>query len=398
MKHSHAALLLMIAYLGFISLGLPDTLIGVAWPSLRQSFQLPQSAIALIFFGAGASYFLSSFFAGRLVQRLGIGMLLAGSSGLVVLSMLGYGSAPLWGLFAACSLLHGLGSGAIDAGLNYYVARHFSARHMSWLHACWGLGATLGPLIMTTSIALQGSWRTGYLVIASLLSLLALLFALTRRRWDAPDPSDENAAEGTVSTEPTPVRMSEALRHRAVQLQIALFFCYTGLESTVGQWSFSLLTESRQVPTALAGSWVTLFWASLCTGRIVFGAVSERLGLDRLLRLSTLTTVLGTALLKLQGPAWLTALALMITGLGLASIYPCLMTRTPERLGDSLAAHAIGFQVSAATLGAAGLPSLAGLLADHTGIEPVALFALGLALGVWLLHESLLRLPQSQRV
>lgn len=391
MKASQPLFLLLIAYLGFISLGLPDTLIGVAWPSVRSFFTVPQSAIALIFFGAGVSYFVSSFFAGRFVQKMGIGLLLAGSSLLVALSMLGYSSAPLWGLFAACSLLHGLGSGAIDSGLNFYASRHFSARHMSWLHACWGLGATLGPLIMTGAMSFA-SWRAGYLLIAGTLGLMALLFASTRRSWDTPGSVSPTAEDiQTKDTPEAPVSTFAALRHPIVRLQVLLFFLYTGIETTVGQWSFSLLTTSRGIPEARAGLLVTLFWASLAIGRIVFGAFADQIGLDRLLRLSSLTALAGIMLLAVPGPGWLSAFALMLTGAALASIYPTLMSRTPQRLGSSLAAHAIGFQVSAATLGASGLPSLAGLVSEQLGPESLAWSACLLA-GLWLLlHESLLK-------
>lgn len=384
---SSRRLLLVIAYVGFISLGLPDTLVGVAWPSVRTAFGLPQSAIALIFIGAGCGYILSSAFVGKLLGAMGVGSLLAASSALVALSIFGYGLAPLWALFAACSLLHGLGSGAIDAGLNHYVAHHFSARHMNWLHACWSLGATLGPLIMTAAIAWNGAWRAGYLAVAAILVCLALLFAATRRQWDAP---------GQAETKPTHVAgvgMVETLRHPLVRLQVALFFVYTGLEATVGQWSFTLLTESRGVPAESAGTWVTLYWGSIGVGRVLLGAVADRIGIDRLLRFSTLAAASGTALVAWSRAESLSAVALVLTGLGLASIYPSMMTRTPQRLGSALSAHAIGFQVSAATLGAAALPSLAGVVAQRIGLEAVAVAAVALALAVFALHEALLLAP-----
>jgi MFS family permease len=219
--HDPARLLLIIAYIGFISLGLPDTLIGVAWPSVRDTFRLRQSAIALIFFGAGCSYFLSSFFTGRLLNLLGIGVLLAASSTLVSFSAFGYAFAPLWALFTAYSLLQGLGSGAIDAGLNHYVAHHFSARHMTWLHACYSVGAMLGPLIMTSAIAGNGSWRAGYLIVAAVLLCLALLFGATRHKWD-----ELERAVATEQTESASVGIAETLRHPAVWLQVALFFVW----------------------------------------------------------------------------------------------------------------------------------------------------------------------------
>ncbi|RYD64885.1 MAG: MFS transporter, partial [Verrucomicrobiaceae bacterium] len=377
-------LLLIIAYLGFISLGLPDTLIGVAWPSVRETFHLQQSSIALIFFGAGFSYFLSSFFTGRLLSVMGVGVLLAASSTLVALSGFGYAMAPVWALFAACSLLHGLGSGAIDSGLNHYVAHHFSARHMNWLHACYSLGATFGPLIMTGMLAWNGSWRAGYFTVASILLSLSLLFAFTRRKWDAGEETAETA-EQTKSAS-----MSDALRHPTVWLQVVLFFVYTGLEVTVGQWSFTLLTESRSIEKETAGLWVTIYWASIGVGRVFFGFVVDRLGIDRLIRLSLFTTVVGTILFALNLSPVLSAVSLALAGLGLAAIYPCMMTRTPQRLGKALAAHAIGFQVSGAMLGAAALPSLTGFLAQRFGLETIAAAAVGMAVVLYLLHESLL--------
>lgn len=387
---SSTALLLTIAYLGFISLGLPDTLIGVAWPSVRDGFGRQQADMAWIFFGTGASYFLSGLFAGRLLNRAGVGVLLAGSSVLVVASGFGYAAAPLWGLFACSSLLHGLGSGAIDTGLNHYVAYHFSARHMNWLHACYSVGATLGPLIMTSMLAGLGSWRAGYVAVASLLLLLTVLFALTRRLWDAPAEPDADA-NSTHTPAESPMGMRQALQNTAVWLQIALFFVYTGLEVTVGQWSFTLLTESRGVDKETAGLWVTVYWASLTAGRVLFGFVVERMGIDLFLRFSMLGVVAGLALFAFNGAALLAVGALALTGLGLASIYPCLMTRTPQRLGKARAAHAIGFQVSAAMIGAALFPSICGWLAQRSGLEVVAAVALGMGATLLVLHEVLLR-------
>ncbi|MDI1313860.1 MFS transporter [Prosthecobacter sp.] len=385
---SSTRLLLIIAYLGFISLGLPDTVVGVAWPSVRDGFGRQQGDLAWIFFGTGASYFLAGLFTGRLLNKLGIGLLLAGSSLLVAVSGFGYGTASFWILFASCSLLHGLGSGAIDTGLNHYVAQHFSARHMNWLHACYSIGATLGPLIMTTMLVSLNSWRAGYLTVATLLLLLTLLFTFTRRLWDAPaEAGVELEATETTAT----LSMLETLRSGALWMQITIFFIYTGLEVTMGQWSFTLLTESRSVSKETAGLWVTLYWASITAGRILFGFVVDRLGIDRLLRFSMLGVVTGLALFALNGSAALSALALSLTGLGLASIYPCLMTRTPQRLGKARAAHAIGYQVSAAMTGAALFPSVCGWLVQHSGLEVVASVALAMGIALLILHEMLLR-------
>lgn len=400
-------LLIVIAYLGFISIGLPDTLIGVAWPSVRETFGIRHSAIALIFFGASTSYVLSGIFAGRAVDRMGVGLLLAVSSGFVAVSMFGYAVAPVWGLFAVCSLVHGLGSGAIDAGLNYYVAHNFSVRHMNWLHACWSLGATIGPIIMTAAVA-RDQWRMGYGTVSAILLALAILFLLTRHLWARGDRSKEIEPEGIRPVlEPAPAAVEtiaeardapppragvrEAIRHPVVRLHVAIFFFYAGLEATVGQWAFTLLTESRGVGAEAAGAWVTIYWGSIGVGRILFGTIAARMGVDRLLRLSTIAAAGGTILYAMGISGEVSAFALLLCGFGLASVFPNMMTRTPERLGSGLAAYAIGFQVSAATAGAATLPSLAGIMAETWGLEMLAYSAVGMAIIVFVLHERVLR-------
>ena len=384
-------LVLVICYIGFISLGLPDTLIGVAWPSVRETFQLRQSDIAWIFAGSGCSYFISSFFAGRLLKLTNVGMLLAASSGLVALSGFDYALARAWPFFAAGSLLHGLGSGAIDSGLNHYVASHFSARQMNWLHACYSVGAMLGPLLMTAMIASAGSWRWGYMIVAITLLLLAALFLSTQSHWadNANAGSGDQAAPQLPSEEPA-VTAGSALRQPLVWLLIFLFFVYTGLEVAIGQWSYTVLTETRGIEPKTAGFSVTIYWASILFGRIVFGFIVDRIGIDRILRLSTVTALAGTALFAWNPAPAAIPVSLALAGIGLAVIYPCLMTRTPQRLGKQTAAHAIGFQVAAAMLGAAALPSGTGFIPQYAGLPAVAIAILAAALVLFFLHEALL--------
>jgi fucose permease len=285
-----------------------------------------------------------------------------------------------------CAVFHGFGSGAIDAGLNHYVAHHFSARHMNWLHACFSIGAALGPFTMTMVLTSGTSWRAGYFIVAAVLATLAVLFACTAKRWN--DASEDMAG---TSTPRQTVTLAQALRNGTVWRHIALFFIYTGLEALVGQWAFTLLTESRGISTATAGSWVVFYWASIAVGRVLFGFVVERLGVDRLLRLGMLMALCGTALFAWNVSNIVSSSALILTGLGLAPIFPCMMTRTPVRLGAGIAAHAIGFQVSAAMLGAAALPATCGLLAVNIGLEAIPVVALVAAALVFAIHEILLR-------
>ena len=382
-------LVLLICYIGFISLGLPDTLIGVAWPSIRETFQLRQSDVAWIFVGSGCSYFVSSFFAGRLLKLTNVGVLLAASSALVALSGFDYALARAWPFFAAGSLLHGLGSGAIDSGLNHYVASHFTARHMNWLHACYSLGAMLGPLLMTAMITSAGSWRWGYMIVAITLLLLSALFLATQSHWtDGSKPSiPEQPAAGSEQLAGTAVK---ALRQPLVWFHIVLFFVYTGLEVTIGQWSYTVLTESRAIEPKMAGFWVTIYWASILVGRIVFGFIVDRIGIDRLIRLSTVTALAGTALFGWNPVPVAAPISLALAGIGLAVIYPSLMTRTPQRLGKQTAAHAIGFQVAAAMLGAAALPSATGFVAQYVGLATVPITILAMALVLLSVHETVL--------
>jgi fucose permease len=374
-------LLLILAYLAFISLGLPDTVTGIAWPGMREAFNLPQSGLGLISIALGSGYVLSSFLGGTLTHKLGVGWLLSLSSLLVTLAMFGQALTPWWLLFLAFSVVLGLGSGAIDAGINTYAASHFSARHVNWLHACYSLGATIGPLIMTAAFVGLGSWRLGYAVVGSLILALTIAFLFTHRRWDAP-------ASTQAKTAPSP--LNAALRQPLVWLQIAIFFIYTGLELMVGNWCFTVLTESRSVAAESAGLIASGYFGSIGVGRVLFGAITDRIGVDRLLRGVTLTAMLGAALFVGGSPLPVSLAGLFLLGLSLAPIFPCLMARTPDRLGAALAAHAVGFQVSAATVGSASMSALAGMLAVRLGLESIPQLALGLAVALWLLHELLL--------
>jgi fucose permease len=379
-------LLLGLAYLGFVSLGLPDAVLGVAWPSVREVFGLPQSGLGLILTAMAVGFFVSSTLAGRLLQKLGVGNLLTLSTGLVTLALLSYVLAPSWPLFLIGAVLLGLGSGAIDAGLNAYAAGHFTARHMNWLHAAYGLGAAVGPFIMTGILAAGLSWRGGYLSIAIIMLLMSALFIATRSSWLGDVRLGSFQGGDTAGS---------TLRRPLVWLQVVIFFVYTGVELTVGQWTFALLTEARGLSTASAGLWAGLFWASLFAGRVALGFVADQVGPDRLVRLGTLGAVVGSLSLALA-PIPVALAGLLLLGFSLAPIYPMLMSRTPARLGAEQALHAVGFQVSAAMLGGLVFPSLGGLLADSFDLEATAMLIVAAASTLWLLHEVLLRVSRKR--
>jgi fucose permease len=383
--------LLLLAYLAFLSLGLPDATLGIAWPSLRQGFHLPPSAIGLVLGMAVSGYFLSGLLAGSWMRQTGVGGLLAGSSGLVALGLTGYALAPAWGLFFPVAFLVGLGSGAIDAALNAYAARHFSVRHVNWLHACWGVGASTGPAIMTAAIAFGPGYRAGYGVIAAALAGMALAFVATRRAWDQDTGSSRPAARQlTASAAPPAGSVREALASGRVWLLMASFFFYSGLESSVGQWCFTWLTEARGLPVAGAGSWTSAYWGSLTLGRVLLGSIAERFGPDRLLRLASLGAVAGVTMFALS-PGVLGRFGLLLLGMSLAPMYPTLMARTPARVGPALSGHTVGFLVSSATLGSALLPALVGVLVGRVGLTAIGAMALALGAAFLCVHELILR-------
>ena len=389
MSRRSSTLLLILAYVAFVSLGLPDTVLGVAWPSLRREFELSQSSMGAVLATGVCGYFLSGLLAGAMIRKVGVGGLLALSSAAVALALAGYALAPSWTAFFPVGFVMGLGSGAIDSGLNGYAARHFSVRHVNWLHACWGVGASTGPLIMTAAIATGHGYRGGYGALSFVLGAMAVAFLFTARAWQtephgATNPNGESRQEAGFAT---------AIGSARVWLHLFTFFVYTGLESSVGQWCFSLMREERGLGVEAAGAWTSAYWTSLTLGRILLGFVVDRFGADRLLRGATFGVALG-AVAFAASPGALGRCGLLLLGLSLAPMYPTLMARTPARVGERIAHHAVGFQVSAATLGSSFLPSLLGLLVAEAGYGAVGAFAVGLSLALFAAHEALLRLKR----
>jgi len=355
-------LLIGLSYAAFVSLGLPDGLTGVGWPSIRQTFGLPIDALGAMLVVFTAGYLTSSAMSGRLLDRLGVGMLLVLSCASTAAALLVYGLAPTWWLMVGFAVLSGLGAGAIDAGLNTYAANHFDARTVNWLHACFGVGSTAGPIIMTSVLSAGVTWRLGYIIVGCGQLCLAACFAWTRGSWLA----------GPVEERPPPVRSAPAratLRLPAAWIGIALFFVYTGIEVSAGQWMYSLLTEARGVSTAVAGTFVSIYWASLTAGRVLFGIIAPRVALERALLLCMIAIALGAALVWVNLSAWASFAGFALMGLCLAPVFPSLISTTPKRLSAEHVGNAVGFQVAAAALGGGAMPGLIGVIAERLGLE-----------------------------
>ena len=361
--------LLALAYLAFIGLGLPDPLPGALWPQVGPAYGMPNAALGLVLASLSCGYILAGLTAARLIAAFGIGGVVAGSIAATALTAAGQALAPPWPVFVGLAVLAGMGGGAVDAALNVYAAQRLAPRHLNWLHACWGIGATLGPAAAAAILATGAGWQAAYAAVAAALAALGAAFLVTRRRWDGTAPP----AGGRIG-------MIPALRHPVVRLQMAVFFIYTGLEAGGGQWAATILAARGATPAEAALA-ATLFWAGLAGGRIGLGFVVDRIGADRLLRLGmpvAAVAALGFAL------GLLDAAFLVLFAVALAPVYPTVMARTPARLGP-LAVQAIGLQVAAAMAGVAVLPGLMGLAADWAGAQAVPWMLLLLAGLLWLL-------------
>ncbi len=373
--------LLILAYAAFISLGLPDGLVGVGWPSIRQSFELPVDALGALLLTVTTGYLTGSFISGRLMTLIGVGNLLALSGATTATALIGYTLAPGWWVMVALGVLAGLGGGAIDAGINTYAATYFSERVVNWLHASFGIGATLGPAIMTAVLASGTNWRAGFWIVGSVQIVLATCFFLTRNRWQRPTTStDDGTPHATfLSTLGRPITW----------LNILFFLVYTGLEFSVGQWTYSVLTDGRGIAPTTAGAWVSLYWASLTLGRIGFGVIVGSAPLKVLLRWGMLLLVLGAVLLGFELGPIANAAGVVLMGLAFAPIFPSMIATTPARMGADHAANAVGMQIAGAGLGGALIPGLFGILAGSFGFGVYGAFLLAFVAVLIVLFEAI---------
>ncbi len=373
--------LVVIAYASFVILGLFDGLLGVAWPSMRAAFGQPVDALGLLLAMAMTGHITASFINGKLITGIGLARLLVYSAGLLSLGALLQLAAFAWLLILSGGLLVGMGMGLLDAGMNTYAASHFRPRLLNWLHASFGLGTSLGALLMTGYLSIGGDWRWGIATLVLGYVLLFVAFLTTRKAW-------QYRPENVSHTHYAPSR--QTLRLPLVWLSIALFFLYTGLEAGIGFWTFTMLTEGRGMGEGTAGLLTTLYWSSFLVGRIVFGFIES--GLTRLIRFCLIAAGLGVLLLTLSEAIFLTLVGLVIIGFSIAPIFPGWVALTPGRVGHRHAPNAIGYQIGAAGLAGAALPGLAGVLGDAYGLQIMPWFFLTIVILIILLHEWLVRI------
>jgi fucose permease len=297
-------------------------------------------------------------------------------------ALIGYTLVPEWWMMVMLGVFAGLGAGAIDAGLNTYVAAHFSPGLMQWLHASYGIGVTLGPIIMTISLTRFDSWRVGYIIVGVFQLALAVCFTLTLPMWNQNDQTTE--AEQPKRLTDYKTTLSETLRQGRVWLSALLFFLYTGAEVSLGAWTYTLLTESRGAQPGTAGLVVGSYWAMFTIGRIFAGLYAKRIGVNALVQISLVFAWLGAIILGWNPSGEFNLIAVAVIGLAIAPIFPALVSGTSHRVGARFAANTIGMQMAAAGLGASVVPALVGILARQISLEiiPICLITLFSALFV----------------
>lgn len=383
------SLLLALIYLAFISLGLPDSLLGSAWPVMQGELQVPLSFAGVITMIIAGGTIVSSLFAARVIRRLGTGPVTALSVALTAVALLGFSLSHSPAALCLWAIPYGLGAGAVDSALNNYAAIHFSSRHMSWLHAFWGVGVTISPNIMSFCLARNLGWAMGYRSVAVLQIILTAVLFLSLPLWKGAKPSADTAVSKTLT-------ISQALRIPGVPFVLLAFFGFCALECTAGLWASSYLVEFRQVGVETAARFAALFYLGETAGRFLNGLVADRFGDVKMIRVGVLTMLVGVVLVGLPLNSDLPALiGLVIVGLGAAPVYPCIIHSTPIRFGPEHSQSLVGIQMACAYVGSTFMPPLFGLLAQQVSI---GLYPLYLGLFTLLMLVMTERLNKTVRI
>jgi fucose permease len=383
---SDSSRLLMMAFAAFIVISLSPSALGVAWLHIQETFSVSLEGLGILLLAVTLGRLVVSLVSGRLIAQFGTGKLLLAGSLTLILGLGVMVISPTWGVMLIGSFVRGSGNAMIDAGLNTFVAEHYKASRMNWLHACSGIGLTIGPLMMTFVIGSLGqTWRFGYAVMIIPLFVITAGFLLTLRQWDVPLTHSEYQVKQANAAS-----ARETLQLPVVWLGMLAFFFYTGTEAGAGQLTTNLFTESRHISMDVVGYWVTFYWASFTLGRFLFGWLVDRIDGRLMLRLCLLGASIGAALICSNMGSSASFIGLGLMGFMLAPVFPTLMAQTPDRIGLRHAANAIGFQGAAAGMGVSLLLALAGGLAEHFGVEIIDLYLLVAALTTFALHEIIL--------
>jgi len=373
-------LLLIIIYLSFISLGLPDSLLGAAWPSMFGSLNVPLSYAGIISMIIASGTVVSSIFSAKIIKRLGTGIVTALSVLMTAVSLIGFSLSNTIFLLCLCAIPLGLGAGSVDAALNNYVALHYKARHMSWLHCFWGVGASIGPVIMALFLVNENSWNLGYRTIGLIQFCLVVLLFISLALWKK-NNSDENASAQKS------LAFKELFSITGVKEILIAFFCYCTIETVAGLWGASYLVIEKGLSPDTAARWISLYFIGITLGRFISGFVTIKLSNRQMIRLGQSIIALGLIVFILPFDNF-TLPGLFMIGLGCAPIYPSIIHETPRNFGKENSQAVIGIQMASAYIGTTIMPPIFGALASYMSFKIFPVFiALVLLIKIFMIER-----------
>ncbi len=381
-------LLLIIIYLSFISLGLPDSILGAAWPSMYPGLQVPVSYAGILSMIIAAGTIVSSLQSDRLTRWLGTGKVTAISVAMTAAALFGFSVSSQFWMLCLWAIPYGLGAGGVDASLNNYVALHYESRHMSWLHCMWGVGATVGPYIMGLVLTGGGTWNLGYRVISVLQIVLTVILVFSLPLWKGRSETVEQSGEEVAAKALT---LREVVQIRGVKEILLCFFCYCALEQTTSLWASSYLTLYKGIPAETAATFASMFFIGITVGRALSGFVTMKLNDTQMIRLGQGIVGVGILLMLLPFGNVCALAGLIVIGLGCAPIYPCVIHSTPAHFGADKSQAIIGIQMASAYVGTCLMPPVFGLIAGHISVALLPVYLLFFLVLMAVMHELLNR-------
>lgn len=379
-------LLLVIIYLAFISLGLPDALLGAAWPSMYPQFDVPVSYAGIISMIIALGTVVSSLQSDRLTKKLGTGKVTALSVLMTAMALFGFATSHSFGMLCLWAIPYGLGAGSVDASLNNYVALHYESRHMSWLHCMWGVGASAGPYIMGYALTAGWGWNSGYHIIAVLQIVLTAILLCSLPLWK--QRPAEVLQDGKVQNVKA-LSIREVLQLAGAREILVCFFCYCALEQTTGLWASSYLTLHKGVSADTAATFASMFYLGITVGRALSGFLTMKLNDVQMIRLGEVIIGIGVLVMLLPFGQSLSLAGLILIGLGCAPVYPCVIHSTPAHFGADKSQAIIGIQMACAYVGTCLMPPVFGLIANHITVALLPVYLLIILVLMVIMHELL---------
>ena len=379
-------LLLAIIYLAFISLGLPDALLGAAWPSMYPQFDVPVSYAGIISMIIALGTVVSSLQSDRLTKKLGTGKVTALSVLMTAMALFGFATSHSFGMLCLWAIPYGLGAGSVDASLNNYVALHYESRHMSWLHCMWGIGASAGPYIMGYALTADWGWNSGYHIIAVLQIVLTAILLCSLPLWK--QRPAEVLQDGKVQNVKA-LSIREVLQLAGAREILVCFFCYCALEQTTGLWASSYLTLHKGVSAETAASFASMFYLGITVGRALSGFLTMKLNDVQMIRLGEVIIGIGVLVMLLPFGQRLSLTGLILIGLGCAPVYPCVIHSTPAHFGADKSQAIIGIQMACAYVGTCLMPPVFGQIANHITVALLPVYLLIILVLMVIMNELL---------